>query len=190
MESGLVYRVGSIFDSNCQTLVNTVNCQGVMGKGLALQFKQKFPRMYEAYVGQCEYGTSLKNGGDLWLYTYENLSQLTLWDTDGNLNTGRQSKILCFATKEHWKNKSDYNWIRRGLQTFRDKYKEWGITSVAFPKLGCTNGGLNWGLVKIQMEGALNDLDIPVEIWVPEKSDLPKMAHPIKIVKNTGDFVI
>lgn len=190
MESGLVYRVGSIFDSNCQTLVNTVNCQGVMGKGLALQFKTIFPIMYRAYVEECKYGTSLKNGGDLWLYTYENLSQLTLWDTDGNLNTGRQSKILCFATKEHWKNKSQYNWIIRGLQEFRAKYKEWGITSVAFPKLGCTNGGLEWWKVDYYMGLFLRGLDIRVEIWVPEKSDLPKTAHPIKIVKNTGDFVI
>ena len=186
----LVYKVGNIFDSNCQTLVNTVNCQGVMGKGIALQFKQRFPRMYQAYVGQCKYGSSLKNGGDLWLFTYEELSQLTLWDTDGHLNTGRQSQVLCFATKEHWKNKSNYDWILRGLQEFRNKYKEWGVTSIAFPKLGCNNGGLDWKVVNHMMYGALYDLDIPVEIWVPEKSDLPKISHPIKMVKNTGDFVI
>lgn len=133
----LVYKVGNIFDSNCQTLVNTVNCQCVMGKGLALQLK-----------------------------------------------------ILCFATKEHWKNKSQYNWIIRGLQTFREKYKEWGITSIAFPKLGCTNGGLEWWNVQYYMDMLLRDLDIRVEIWVPEKSDLPKMAHEIQVVKNTGDFII
>lgn len=168
----LVYKVGNIFDSNCQTLVNTVNCQGVMGKGLALQFKQRFPIMYQAYVGQCKYGSSLKNSGDLWLFTYEELSQLTLWDTDGKLNTGRQPKVLCFATKEHWKNKSQYNWIIRGLQEFCRRYKEWGITSVAFPKLGCTNGGLSWNTVRQIMEDVLNGLDIRVEIWVPEESDL------------------
>lgn len=184
------YKVGNIFDSNCQTLVNTVNCKGVMGKGLALQFKQKFSRMYRAYVEECKYGSSLKQGGDLWLYTYEDLTQFTLWDTDGKLNTGRQSKVLCFATKEHWKNKSQYNWIIRGLQTFRVKYKEWGITSIAFPKLGCTNGGLDWNQVQYYMETFLRDLDIPVEIWVPEESDLPKMIKQIQFVKNTGDFII
>ena len=146
--------------------------------------------MYQAYVGQCKYGSSLKNGGDLWLFTYEELSQLTLWDTDGHLNTGRQSQVLCFATKEHWKNKSNYDWILRGLQEFRNKYKKWGVTSIAFPKLGCNNGGLDWKVVNHMMYGALYDLDIPVEIWVPEKSDLPKISHPIKMVKNTGDFVI
>ena len=165
----VIYKVGSIFDSNCQTLVNTVNCQGVMGKGLALQFKQAFPIMYDAYVKECRIGTGLKNGGDLWLYTCENPSQTTLWDVKPAV---RQSKILCFATKEHWKNKSQYNWIIRGLQEFCRRYKEWGITSVAFPKLGCTNGGLSWNTVKQIMEDVLSDLDIRVEIWVPEESDL------------------
>jgi O-acetyl-ADP-ribose deacetylase (regulator of RNase III) len=159
----LVYKTGSIFDSNCQTLVNTVNCQGVMGKGLAKQFKQFFPTMYYSYVEECKHGTSLKHGGDLWVYSYENTSQMTLWE---DLDPNCRSKILCFATKEHWKNKSHYQWIIRGLHEFRRRYKEWGITSVAFPKLGCTNGGLSWNTVKQIMEDVLSELDIPVEIYV------------------------
>lgn len=162
----ITYREGDLFESNCQTLVCTVNCKGVMGKGIALEFKQRFPTMYNEYRNVCKYGDALRNGGDLWLYTYENLSQLTLWDTDGKLNKGRQSKILCFATKEHWKDPSLLYWITRGLNTFREKYKEWGITSIAFPKLGCTNGGLRWGSVQLIMEDKLEGLDIPVEIYV------------------------
>lgn len=183
----IVYKVGNIFDSNCQTLVNTVNCQGVMGKGLALQFKRLFPTMYIEYIKACKCG-DINKGGDLWLYNLKFIPthQLSLLNLAPPIH--QTEKILCFATKEHWKNKSDYNWIRRGLQTFRDKYKEWGITSIAFPKLGCTNGGLNWGLVKIQMEEALNDLDIPVEIWVENKSEVP--VHSIQVVTNTKDLII
>lgn len=162
----ITYKQGSLFDSNCQTLVCTVNCEGVMGKGIALEFKKNFPEMFTKYRDVCLYDkTQLKHGGDLWLYRYPDLEQFTLWDTDGHLNTGRQSRVLCFATKEHWKNKSNYDWILRGLQEFRNKYKEWGITSIAFPKLGCNNGGLDWDVINQMMYGALYDLDIPVEIY-------------------------
>ena len=186
----LVYKVGNIFDSNCQTLVNTVNCEGVMGKGLALQFKTQYPLMFTAYRKACRCG-DIRQGGDIWIYTYHNTPQPNLFELeDKGVRMGTPLKILCFATKEHWKNKSQYNWIIRGLQTFREKYKEWGITSIAFPKLGCTNGGLEWWKVQYYMDMLLRDLDIRVEIWVPEKSDLPKMAHEIQVVKNTGDFII
>lgn len=161
----ITYKQGSLFDSNCQTLVCTVNCEGVMGKGIALQFKQHFPIMYNEYRNVCKYGNILKHGGDLLLYTYENLSQLTLWDTDGNLNKGRQSKILCFATKEKWRNPSKLEWIGRGLQEFVKRYNGWDVTSIAFPKLGCNNGGLDWDNVRPLMEKYLGDLDIPVEIY-------------------------
>lgn len=163
----ITYREGDLFESNCQTLVCTVNCKGVMGKGIALEFKKNFPEMFTKFRDVCLYDkTQLKHGGDLWLYRYPDLEQFTLWDTDGKLNTGRQSKILCFATKEHWKDPSLLYWITRGLNTFREKYKEWGITSIAFPKLGCNNGGLRWGSVQLIMEDKLEGLDIPVEIWV------------------------
>lgn len=163
----ITYREGDLFESNCQTLVCTVNCKGVMGKGIALEFRKNFPEMFTKYRDVCLYDkTQLKHGGDLWLYRYPDLEQFTLWDTDGKLNTGRQSKILCFATKEHWKDPSLLYWITRGLNTFREKYKEWGITSIAFPKLGCNNGGLRWGSVQLIMEDKLEGLDIPVEIYV------------------------
>lgn len=163
----ITYKQGNLFDSNCQTLVCTVNCEGVMGKGIALEFKKHFPEMFTRYRDTCHYSkTQLKHGGDLWLYRYPDLEQFTLWDSDGHLNKGRQSKILCFATKEHWKDPSLLYWITRGLNTFREMYKEWGITSIAFPKLGCNNGGLRWGSVQPIMEHKLEGLDIPVEIYI------------------------
>ena len=165
----ITYHEGNLFEAKCQTLVCTVNCEGVMGKGIALQFKKYFPIMYNEYRGVCKYGNALRHGGDLWLYTYENLSQLTLWANTGEgpnkLITGWQSKILCFATKEQWRYSSKLEWIERGLQDFATKYKEWGITSIAFPKLGCNNGGLDWNKVRPLMEKYLGDLDIPVEIY-------------------------
>lgn len=162
----ITYKQGSLFDSNCQTLVCTVNCEGVMGKGIALEFKKNFPEMFTKYRDVCLYDkTQLKHGGDLWLYRYPDLEQFTLWDTDGHLNTGRWSKILCFATKEQWRYPSKLEWIERGLHEFVTKYKEWGITSIAFPKLGCNNGCLQWDSVQLIMEDKLEGLDIPVEIY-------------------------
>lgn len=164
------YIKGNLFDSICQTLVCAVNCVGVMGKGIASQFKKNFSRMFTEYRSVCLYSkTQLRHGGDLWLYRYPDLEQFTLWtDTEnGNrLITGCQSRVLCFATKEHWRNPSKMAWIERGLQTFRENYKEWGITGVAFPKLGCSNSGLKWQYVQPLMEKYLGDLDIPVEIYL------------------------
>jgi len=165
----ITYHQGDLFKSNCQTLVCTVNCEGVMGKGIALEFKKNFPRMFIRYKDACLYSkTQLKYGGDLWLFRYPDLEQFTLWTSTENGNmliTGRQSRILCFATKEKWRNPSKMEWIERGLQEFVAKYKEWGITSIAFPKLGCSNGGLDWNKVRPLMEKYLGDLDIPVEIY-------------------------
>lgn len=163
----ITYKQGNLFDSNCQTLVCTVNCEGVMGKGIALEFKKKFSAMFSAYRATCIYSNiQLKHGGDLWLFCYSDLEQLTIWDTDGNLNKGRQSRILCFATKEKWRNPSKLEWIECGLQKVKSFVTTYNITSIAFPKLGCTNGGLDWMDVKPLMEKYLNKLDIPVEIYV------------------------
>lgn len=165
------YVGGNLFDSNCQTLVCTVNCEGVMGKGIALQFKKKFPHMYLGYRAECDVGVQLKNGGDFWLYTYPDRVYAFYYDADGELRPGWQSKILCFATKEHWRNKSKYKWIERCLERFVYAYehKIYGIdtiTSIAFPKLGCENGGLDWLVVKPIMEKYLSRLPIKVEIYI------------------------
>lgn len=142
---------GNLFDSKCQTLVNTVNCVGVMGKGIALEFKNKYQAMFDEYKNVCR-RHELLHGGDLWLYDY--------------VDVFIPRKILCFATKEHWRNPSKIEWIERGLQQFVNKYKYWNITSIAFPKLGCNNGGLNWETqVKPLMIKYLEPLDIKIEIY-------------------------
>lgn len=149
---------GNLFDSKCRCLVNTVNCVGVMGKGIALQFKEKYPHMFTCYKTACSKG-KLKTGGDLWMF------DLGEFFPFGDIMTN-YPKILCFATKEHWRNPSRIEWIERGLKTFTYAYHSLGITSVAFPKLGCNNGQLNWEKeVKPLMIKYLNDLPIEIEIY-------------------------
>jgi len=115
---------GTIFESSAQTLVNTINCVGVMGKGLALEFKNRYPAMFDKYKSFCDKGVF--KPGVLWIYKAE----------DGKW-------ILNFPTKVDWKNPSKIEYIEEGLKKFVEIWKEKGITSIAFPLLGCNNGGLD-----------------------------------------------
>lgn len=147
----IVFKKENIFDSDCQTLVNTVNRNGVMGKGLALQFKQRYPEMFDEYKLACK-RKQIYIGGDLWVWDY--------------IDMYKPRKILCFATKEDWWNPSKLVWIERGLQMFVNTYKAFGITSIAWPKLGCTNGKLDWETeVKPLMVKYLDDINIMCEIY-------------------------
>lgn len=120
-----IIRNGNILSSSCQTLVNPINCVGVMGKGLALEFKNRYPLMYDRYKDLCDNG--LLSIGKLWLYKDE--------DNDKN--------ILNFPTKIHWKDDSCYEYIELGLSKFVESYSSRGITSIAFPMLGCGCGKLD-----------------------------------------------
>ncbi len=138
---------GNIFDSECQTIVNAVNCVGVMGKGLALEFKQRYPEMYNDYKLKCQCKT-IDIGK---LHLYENI-QYDKW-------------ILNFPTKTHWKYPSKIEYIKSGLDCFIKNYTDWEITSVAFPLLGTGNGQLEKNTVLELMVSSLNTLDIRVEIY-------------------------
>ena len=147
----IVFKKGNIFDSDCQTLVNTVNRNGVMGKGLALQFKQRYPEMFDEYKLACK-RKQIYIGGDLWVWDYVDLY--------------KPRKILCFATKEDWWRPSKLVWIERGLKMFVYAYEGLGISSIAFPKLGCNNGELYWeSEVKPLMVKYLDDINIMCEIY-------------------------
>lgn len=139
---------GNIFDSKCQTLVNTVNCVGVMGKGLALEMKKRYPLMFERYKYFCDNG--LMDVGKLQLSCVK--------EYDHN--------ILNFPTKKHWKNPSKIEWIELGLKKFVDTYKYCGISSIAFPMLGCNNGKLKKEDVLPLMEKYLSQCDIDIEIYL------------------------
>lgn len=141
----LVYVEQDIFQSPAQVLVNPVNVDGVMGKGIAKRYKEVYPDMYKQYRQICE--ENLLQVGRLWLYKTDNK-----W-------------ILNFPTKKHWRNPSKLEYIELGLQKFVETYEEKGITSISFPRLGVGNGGLNWdSQVKPLMEKYLKDLPIDVLI--------------------------
>ncbi len=143
----LFYLTGNLFQSPAQTLVNTVNTVGVMGKGIAKQFKARYPDMFADYKKYCD-DKSLTTG-KLWLYRTPNR-----W-------------ILNFPTKQHWRSKSRVEWIHAGLEKFAATYAEQGITSIAMPQLGCGNGGLDWETqVQPVVENVLGDLEIPIYIYI------------------------
>lgn len=146
-----IIKNSNIFNTQCQTLVNTINCVGVMGNGLALEMKNRYPSMFEKYKEYCNRG--LINIGSLWLYKNISGKKITKW-------------ILNFPTKKDWKNKSEYEYIEKGMEKFVNTYKEKGITSIAFPMLGCGNGGLNKDIVlEIMTKYLIKCEDIIVEIY-------------------------
>lgn len=147
MESNITIVHGNIFNSKAQTIVNTVNCVGVMGKGIALVFKLRYPNMFELYQKYC--AQHLIEIGKLWIYKGDESDP---W-------------VLNFPTKTHWKLPSEYDYIEKGLQKFVETYKERGITSIAFPILGANNGGLDKDNVLEIMLHYLSQCNIPVEIY-------------------------
>ncbi|MFA5498909.1 MAG: macro domain-containing protein [Candidatus Cloacimonadia bacterium] len=144
----ITVKIGDLFTSDMATLANTVNCEGIMGKGIALNFKKKYPEMYEDYKMRCLNG-EVEEGVP---YVYEDLF--------GN-------KVLNFPTKNHWKNYSNLKKIEEGLDSIIENYQKWGLKSLAFPPLGCGNGGLSWLQVGPLMYQKLSKLDIPIEIYAP-----------------------
>jgi O-acetyl-ADP-ribose deacetylase (regulator of RNase III)/uncharacterized protein YwgA len=141
-------RTGDILRSNAQTLVNTVNTVGIMGKGIALEFKRAFPDMFEDYVQRCQQGR-VKLGQP---YLYKRL--VPPW-------------ILNFPTKQHWRSVARIEDIVHGLQYLKRHYQEWGIISIAVPPLGCGQGGLEWRVVGPVLYRHLAEFTIPVELYAP-----------------------
>lgn len=147
MASNITLIRGNIFNTQAQTIVNTVNCVGVMGKGIALVFKLRYSKMFDLYREFCK---SKQIGiGKLWIYKGEENAP---W-------------VLNFPTKFHWKYPSKIEYIEQGLEKFVATYMEKGVTSIAFPMLGTNNGGLDKNDVLPLMERYLSKCAIPVEIY-------------------------
>lgn len=161
----ITYVVGDIFKSPARVLVNAVNTVGVMGKGIAKDFKTIYPEMFKQYQSFCE-----KNQfqiGHLWLYKTKNK-----W-------------ILNFPTKKHWRNPSEIEYIRAGLEKFVATYADKGITSIAFPMLGCGNGGLDWEKqVRPLMEKYLKNLPIDVYIHLYQQDPFETEHRNINEIKK------
>jgi O-acetyl-ADP-ribose deacetylase (regulator of RNase III) len=136
---------GDMFKSPAQVLTNTVNCVGVMGAGVALEFKNRYPMMFDDYKAKCDRG-EVQPG------------QPYLWEDDS-------AQILNFPTKRDWRNDSVFQDIEDGLKQLANSYAAMGIQSIAMPALGCGLGGLDWSDVRALIEkhlGPLPDLDVYV----------------------------
>lgn len=144
----ITVKIGDILESKAQTVVNTVNCVGVMGKGIALEFKKRFPEMYKDYERRCK--ANQVRLGEPYLYKY----LIGPW-------------ILNFPTKGHWRTVSRLSDIEEGLQYIESRYKQWEIQSLAVPPLGCGHGQLEWRVVGPIIYNHLSRLDISAEIYAP-----------------------
>lgn len=146
------YITGNILDSNAQALVNTVNTMGVMGKGIALQFKKAYPNNYKAYENASK-NEEVKIGKMF----------VTL---DSNTTTGERI-IINFPTKTNWRKPSEYKYIEDGLDNLVEVINNNLIKSIAIPPLGAGNGGLNWEKVKKLIEQKLGHLNIDIYVYEP-----------------------
>jgi O-acetyl-ADP-ribose deacetylase (regulator of RNase III) len=143
---------GNLLKSNARALVNTVNTVGVMGKGIALQFKNTFPLNYKLYQDACKNGKLTT--GQL-LVVHEN-----------DLLRG-EKVIINFPTKQHWKQSSTYEYIESGLVALQKYLIENPVESLAMPALDCGNGGLDWEIVKPMIVEYLSAIDAEFFVYEP-----------------------
>jgi O-acetyl-ADP-ribose deacetylase (regulator of RNase III) len=155
---------GNLLDAPTEALVNTVNTVGVMGKGIALMFKEAFPDNFRAY----EEAVKRKEVRVGHMFVTENLA------LDG------PKWLINFPTKKHWRQPSKFEWIAEGLKDLRRVIEEKGIHSIALPPLGCGNGGLEWSDVRPEIARALAELH-DVDVWVFEPT--PRYQN---VAKRTG----
>lgn len=150
---------GNLLTADAEALVNTVNTVGVMGKGIALQFKQAFPENYRCYRRACDKG-EVEPG------------RMLVFETGRMLNP---RYVVNFPTKRHWRDKSRLTDIRAGLGTLVEEIRRRSISSVAVPPLGCGNGGLDWAVVRPLIEDAMNQVpEVRVLLFEPAGAPDPK----------------
>ncbi len=137
------FKTGNLFDEDAEALVNAVNCVGVMGRGIALQFKRAFPSNFTAYLAECRRG-EMKPGR---VFVYETGSGLP------------PRYIINFPSKRHWRGKSRIEDIESGLRSLVNEIRDRDIRSVAIPPLGSGLGGLDWSMVRARILEAFEDLD-------------------------------
>jgi O-acetyl-ADP-ribose deacetylase (regulator of RNase III) len=163
---------GNLLEAPVEALVNTVNTEGIMGKGIALQFKQAYPEMFRAYERACKAGEV-------------KLGKIQVHDLGGLVGGPRW--IINFPTKGHWRAKSRISDVEEGLKDLVSTIERLRIHSVALPPLGCGNGGLNWADVRPRIEASLAGLkDVKVLLFapggspeaavMPNRTDRPKMT--------------
>jgi O-acetyl-ADP-ribose deacetylase (regulator of RNase III) len=165
------YKTGNIIEADAEALVNSVNCVGVMGRGISLQFKKAWPENFKAYVRACRRG-EVQPG------------KIFVFETGSPTNP---RYIINFPTKRHWRGKSRIEDIEAGLRALVDEIQRRGIRSIAIPPLGCGLGGLDWREVRVLIEQALGDLPgVHVIVFEPTRAEpLPKSMRRGEVPKMT-----
>lgn len=169
--SGITYKTGDLFESDCEALVNTVNCVGVMGRGIALQFKKAYPENFKAYADACE-REEVEPGK---MFVYET----------GSLMNPRF--IINFPTKRHWRGKSRMEDIELGLVALVEEIRARGIRSIAIPPLGAGLGGLDWKDVRVRIDRALSELEgVSAIVFEPNAAQAgERLNRSIEVPKMT-----
>lgn len=149
----ITFTQGNLLEARAEALVNTVNTVGVMGKGIALMFKERFAENFRRYAAACK-AKEVQTGKMFVTQVHE---------LDG------PRWIVNFPTKQHWRTRSRMEWVVEGLQDLRRFLVEQQVKSIAIPPLGAGNGGLEWADVREQIERELGDLDIDILVFEPTK---------------------
>jgi O-acetyl-ADP-ribose deacetylase (regulator of RNase III) len=161
------YKHGDILREDAEALINTVNCMGIMGRGIALQFKNTFPENFKAYVKACKKNEVLPG-------------KMFVFET-GQLTNPRY--IINFPTKRHWRNKSRMEDIDTGLIDLVNTIQKYNIRSIAIPPLGSGLGGLDWSIVKLRIEAVLQSFT-DVRIFIYEPNGAPEKIANTRTVPN------
>ena len=150
------FKTGDLLTEEAEALVNTVNCVGVMGKGIALDFKKTYPSNFRDYAAACKRG-EIKPG------------HMHIFETN---NLVHPRYIVNFPTKRHWRDPSRIKDIASGLSDLARVIGDWQIESIALPALGCGLGGLNWLDVKPLIENVLGDFDaVDIVVFEPTRAE-------------------
>lgn len=145
--ANLLERRGNIFTSTCDAIAITVNCQGVMGAGIALEARLRWPKMFEAYREVCE-NEELRPGGVYW------------WPSGGT-----KASVACVATKGSWRFPSQLGWVKKCLEGLAEGHESHDVGSIALPRLGTSHGGLDWEAVRPWVFRILEPTRLDVEVW-------------------------
>lgn len=163
---------GNFFDFDADIRVNTVNCVGVMGAGVALQFKKQFPDMFEEYLRECNLGNVKIGKPHVWI---------------DNALFRTSPVIINLPTKDHWKKPSEYIYIEKALVWLRDYLSHNAGKTITLPALGCGHGGLDWEKVKRMITEYLSDLDTRILVFEPSSSTNPDLTpKEVAIFQSLG----
>ena len=186
ISNNIILNKGDMFCSQMETFTISVNVVGVMGKGLASRAKYQFPDVYVLYQDMCRQ-KHLKMGVP-YLYKRENnFEKSLLEDTKSIVTENGHRWFLLFPTKNHWREKSPFDGIERGLKWLVENYKNLGISSIALPALGCGLGGLDWRDVGPLMCQYLSQTDLQSSIYLPlERPIPPEQLKPEFLLKKNN----